>query len=201
MTNSRHTRRFARRKTLNTLKTITVVISLIISAQAAYAQDAFDAVQCGADIPKATIGKVLPSGRVVVIESKHRVIGLKNEGGTEISDTLFLSGWTLCNSEYEFLIDQHDVIRDALLFMHSMKQPAFVGTCRDAGREMQGTIIAELDIPVPLTAGQHYTTEDNTLVPAISAWRIDETRQQFVKLPVEHLRCPRNGIFTSDGGP
>ncbi len=99
------------------------------------------------------------------------------------------------------LIDQHNVIRDVLPFVHSRKQPAFAGTCKIDGQEIPDEIIAVLDISVPLKAGQHYAPNDTTLVPAISAWRIDETRALFVKFPLAGLLCPRNSIFTKDGGP
>lgn len=193
--------RLAKQSAAHRWKVVAMIVSMIVIGRAAHAQDAFEGVRCNADIPKAIVGKVLENGRVVVTESKHRDIQLKAKGGSPISDTLFLSGWTMCGKEYQLLNDNGDVIRDALHFVHSRRNPGFIGTCETAGRKMSEEILAVLNIPVPAVAGQHYASDDTTLVPAISAWRIDKTRAQFVKISVEQLRCPRSGIWTEDGGP
>jgi hypothetical protein len=193
--------RLAKRSAAHTWKVVAMIVFMIIVGRAAHAQDAFAGVRCNADIPKTIVGKVLENERVVVTESKHRDIQLKNTGGTEISNTLFLSGWAMCGKDYQLLQDNGDVIRDALPFVHSISNPAFLGTCEIAGRKMSEEILAVLNIPVPAAAGRHYAPNDTTLVPAISAWRIDKTRAQFVKISVGQLRCPRSGIWTEDGGP
>ena len=38
------------------------------------------------------------------------------------------------------------------------------------------------------------------LLPVLSAWKIDQKQAKFVKASSEGLRCPRNGIYTADGG-
>ncbi len=186
-------------------KFLAIVFSLVIVARPAQAQDAFAAVRCSADIPKALIGKAEPTGPVVAIEKKHHDIGLKNAGGTEISDNLSYDSWTLCGKEYALLVDHRNVIRDALQFpAHSRRKPAFVGACEVAGREPpidEGELIGVLDNTSSTAAKAHYSADDNTLLRAISAWKIDKTRARFVAMPVEHLRCPRGNIITLDGGP
>jgi hypothetical protein len=193
---------FARQKSFfGSTKTIVFLALLMFVGRAVFAQNAFDAVRCGMEIQKSIIGKAQPNERIIVTESRYRDIGLKNEGGMEISKTLFLSGWTICGSEYQMLMDQHHVIRDVISFLHSRKQPAFGGICKIDGREISDVVIAVLNIQTPLNAGQHYALNDSTLVPAIKAWKIDKNRAKFIKLSAELLRCPRNGIFTEDGGP
>jgi hypothetical protein len=174
---------------------------LISPGDAISAQDAFDAIRCGNDIPKALIGKTMPSGRVVAIESKHRNIGLKDEGSTEVSNTLFTIGWLICGSQYELLVDKNNVIRDVLLFAHSRRQPAAGGSCMMDGREIPDEVLAILNVPAPLPDNQHYSFSDTTLLPAIKAWRVDEVTARFVELPAERVRCPRKSIYTRDGGP
>jgi len=38
------------------------------------------------------------------------------------------------------------------------------------------------------------------ILPAVSAWKIDEKQMKFVELKTEGLRCSRDGIVTADGG-
>jgi len=38
------------------------------------------------------------------------------------------------------------------------------------------------------------------ILPAASAWKIDEKQMKFVELTPEGLRCSRDGIITADGG-
>src|SRR5215471_9701719 len=93
------------------------VFALSLSAPAAWAQDQFAGVKCGTDIPKALIGKRDSNGAAAAIESRHKDLGLKNLGGDEISDRLFLASWEICGSEYELLVNtQRGIIRDVLPF-------------------------------------------------------------------------------------
>jgi hypothetical protein len=46
-----------------------------------WAVDEFDTIKCGADIPKAMVGKRSSNERVVVIEARHSNLGLKDLGG------------------------------------------------------------------------------------------------------------------------
>jgi hypothetical protein len=70
--------------------------------------DGFDSVRCGSDVPKALLGRTMPNERVIVIEERHKDLGLK-----EISDRLFLISWRICEEEYVLLEDQ-GVVRDVL---------------------------------------------------------------------------------------
>ncbi len=174
---------------------------MILPGGAASAQDAFDSVRCGNNIPMAIIGKIQPSGRVVAIESKHRDIGLKDEGSTEVSNDLYIIGWLICGSQFELLVDKNNVIRDVLPFTHSRKQPAAGGPCTMDGREIPDEVLAILNIPVPLPANQRYGLNDTSTAQAIKAWRVDEVAARFVELPAERIRCPLRNIYTKDGGP
>ncbi len=151
--------------------------------------DGFDSVRCGSDVRKALLGRTMTNEKVVVIEEKHKDLGLKDLGGTEISDRLFLISWRICGDEYALLEDQ-GVVRDVLKFpKHSKDSPQFIGSCQLSGRDVPGTAIGVLK-----------KENDVESLPAVIAWKIDEKQTKFVELQTEGLRCSRDGIITADGG-
>ncbi len=151
--------------------------------------DGFDSVRCGSDVRKALLGRTMTNEKVVVIEEKHKDLGLKDLGGTEISDRLFLISWRICGDEYALLEDQ-GVVRDVLKFpKHSKDSPQFIGSCQLNGHDVPGTAIGVLK-----------KENDVESLPAVIAWKIDEKQTKFVELQTEGLRCSRDGIITADGG-
>jgi hypothetical protein len=85
---------------------------------------------------------------------------------------------------------------------YSRRTPEFGGICRIAGNGTRNRY-ALLDNKAGFDADtrQHYSPGDSSELPALAAWRIDETRAKFVMVSVARLRCPRSGINTMDGGP
>ena len=153
--------------------------------------DEFQKVRCDSDIPKALIGQRSSNERVVVLEKKYRVLGLKDLGADEISDRLSSVNWQICGAEFILLIDRSSLVRDVLpLPAHSKSSPAFSGICQVEGRDLPDIIVAILD-SAPTTGS----------LPARVAWKIDQQHAKFVKASVAGLVCPRNGIYTVDGGP
>jgi len=151
--------------------------------------DGFDSVRCGFDVRKALLGRTMPNERVVVIEARHKDLGLKDLGGTEISDRLFLISWRICGEEYVLLEDQ-GVVRDVLKFpKHAKDSPQFIGSCQFNGHDVPGTAIGVLK-----------NADGVTTLPAVLAWKVDDKQMKFVKLRTEGLRCSRDGIITTDGG-
>jgi len=137
--------------------------------------------------------------RVVVIEGRHKELGLKDLGGLGISERLFLHSWLICGSEYQLLEEaRHDdtVVRDVVLFPpHSKSTPEFMGTCRVEDHEISDAIVAVLDNQ----AGQRVNGPlPRPLLPAKTAWKIDEGKARFVKIGSTGLRCPVDGIITVD---
>ncbi len=154
------------------------------------ASDGFSAVRCVSDIPAALIGRTMKNERVVVIEERHKNLGLKDLGGTEISERLFLISWKICGDEYD-LLEENGIVRDVLKSPpHSKRAPKFIGSCQIHGHELADTIIAVLD-----------SKEGAEILPARFAWKIDEKHAKFIKLSIEGLLCPRSGVITADGGP
>ena len=151
--------------------------------------DGFDSVRCGFDVGKALLGRKMSNEKAVAIEERHKDLGLKDLGGTEISDRLFLISWRICGEEYVLLEDQ-GVVRDVLKFpKHSKDSPQFIGSCQLNGHDVPGAAIGVLK------------NEDGVeILPAVIAWKIDDKQIKFVKLQTEGLRCSRNGISTADGG-
>ena len=151
--------------------------------------DGFDSVRCGSDVRNALLGRTMSNEKVSLLEERHKDLGLKDLGGTEISDRLFLISWRICGEEYA-LLEEKDVVRDVLKFpKHSKDSPQFIGSCQLNGRDLPGTAIGVL------------RNEDRVqTLPAIIAWKIDDKQVKFIKIQTEGLRCSRDGIITADGG-
>src|ERR1700754_2834 len=90
--------------------------SILVACAGPPLADEFATLKCGADIPKALIGKKSSNGRVVDTENKYRSLGLKHTGSDETSDQLWSSGWMICGKEYIMLQDKKGLVRDAIEF-------------------------------------------------------------------------------------
>src|SRR4051812_37291614 len=177
-------------KTKTLVAIFTLAISLFYSTTVCHADDGFDSIRCGSDIAKALLGRKISNDRVVVIEEKHKDLGLKDLGASEISDDLSLISWQICGEEYVVLQDKDDVVRDVLKFpRHSKDSPQFIGSCQSNGKDLPGTAIGVLK-----------DEEGAKTLSALSVWKIDEKQMKFVELKTEGLRCSRDGIITEDGG-
>lgn len=151
--------------------------------------DGFDSIRCGADITKALLGRRMPNEKIVAIEARHKDLGLKDLGGTEISDRLFLKSWQICGEEYVLLEDK-DVVKDVLKFpRHAKDSPQFIGSCQLNGRDIPGTAMGVLK-----------NEGGGETLPAEIAWKIDDKLMKIVPLQTEGLSCARDGIVTADGG-
>ena len=163
---------------------------LFFCGNAFCAPDGFGSVHCGSDVSKALVGKTMSNERVAAIEERHKDLGLKDLGGYEISDSVFLASWQICGDEYA-LLEQKNVVRNVLRFpQHSKDSPEFIGSCQINGNKVPGTIIAVLK-----------NESGSESLSATAAWKIDENGTKFVELGTGGLRCPRDGVVTADGGP
>ena len=154
-----------------------------------YGADGFDSVRCGSDVRKALLGRTMSNETIVVLEERHKDLGLKDVGASEISDRLNVISWRICGEEYVLLEDK-DVVRDVLKFpKHSKDSPAFIGSCQLNGHDVPGTAIGVLK-----------NESGVAILPAVAAWKIDDKQMKFVELKTEGLRCSRDGIITADGG-
>jgi hypothetical protein len=177
-----------------------ILFILAVVCGKAWALDEFKGLACGTDIPKSLVGKRDSNEPVAALEGRHKYLGLKNLGGTEISDRLFLASWQICGSEYELLVNtKTGLIRDVLPFpAHAAKSPMFIGACRADGKEVP-------DVVAVLNNSAGYDARDGklakTMLKATAAWKIDETKEKFAKQPTENLGCPLGGVVTQDGGP
>jgi len=151
--------------------------------------DGFDSVHCGSDIRKALVGHKMSNEPVAGLEEKHKDLGLKDLGTSEISDRLSLISWRICGEEYVLLEDK-DVVRDVLKFpKHSKESPQFVGSCQSNSKKVPGTAIGVLK-----------NENGVEMLAASAAWKVDEKQMKFVELQTDGLRCSRDGIITADGG-
>ena len=154
-----------------------------------YAADGFDSIRCGSDVRKALLGRTMSNETIIVLEERHKDLGLKDVGASEISDRLNVISWRICGEEYALLEDK-GVVRDVLKFpKHSKDSPAFIGSCQLNGHDIPGTAIGVLKNQNGVES-----------LPAVSAWKIDDKQMKFVELKTEGLRCSRDGIITADGG-
>jgi len=178
-----------------------ILLVLVMVSGRAWTLDQFQGTKCGADVAKSLIGKHDSRERVVVLEQRHRDLDLKDLGGLEISDHLYLVSWQICGSEYELLVStKTGLIRDVLPFPpHSPTSPQFIGTCQADGKEIPEAIVAVLN-----NSGRYNARDLNlakTMLKATTAWKIEETKEKFAKQSIENLECPLGGIVTLDGGP
>ena len=194
----------ARSQAHRRLANVVVAVLLLAGARYGAAHDAFDAVKCDGDVAKALVGSKLANARIADIEKAHAAIGLKNEGGDEITDSVTMQAWTICGRSYH-LLERDDVIRDVLHAEHSARSPAYVGPCEASGSTTPYLVFAILDAPESTDAADkkpaHVSPTDKTTLRASAAWRIDESTARFVPIEAKGLTCPRSGISTADGGP
>jgi hypothetical protein len=141
----------------------------------------------------AVVGKHSSNERVVVIEARHSNLGLKDLGGIEVSDRLFLISWRICGSEYAVLLNtKKGVVRDVLpVPVHSLQSPqSFAEGCQVASKEIPDAVIAILDN----RQGQRPKAYlDQIMLPAKIAWKIDEHQERFVPMATQGLSCSVSG--------
>ena len=194
----------ARSKAHRRLASVFVAVLLLAGARYGAAHDAFDAVKCDGDVAKALVGGKVANARIAEIEKAHAAIGLKNEGGDEITDSVTMQAWTICGRSYH-LLERDGVIRDVLHAEHSARSPAYLGPCEASGSTTPYLVFAILDAPASADAKDakpaHASPSDKTALKASAAWRIDESAVRFVPVETQGLTCPRSGISTADGGP
>ena len=130
-----------------------------------YGADGFDSVRCGSDVRKALLGHSMSNETIVVLEERHKDLGLKHVGASEISDRLNAISWRICGEEYVLLEDK-DAVRDVLKFpKHSKDSPAFIGSCQLNGHDVPGTAIGVLK-----------NENGVAILPAVSAWKMTTSR-------------------------
>ena len=161
-----------------------------LSPNVSAAADLFTKVKCDAEISKALIGGAMSNERTSAIEARHKDLGLKDLGGSDLAGGLFLGSWLICGNEYQLIMDKKLIVRDVLQFpKHSKSSPEFVGSCKVNGKAQPGDIIAVLN-----------NQGGGESLPATSAWKIDTKTAKFVKMATDGLQCPRSGVITADGG-
>lgn len=149
-------------------------------AASAWARDEFSDVRCGADIPKALIGKSAKNEPDMVKENRHKDIGLNGGGTEEVSDSVFVVSWTMCGKKYDLLY-KRNTISDVLPTPAPDEQNTFefLGYCKVDGKEVPGFVYGVM--------AKDAGTEN---IRPIVAWKIDERRGKFVIMSVAGLSCP-----------
>src|SRR5712671_7286870 len=157
---------------LRTKKGVVAIFALVIPLffmTSIYGADGFDSVRCGSDIRKALLGRRMSNEKIVVLEERHKDLGLKDIGASEISDLLSVITWRICGEEYVLLEDK-DSVRDVLKFpKHSKESPPFIGSCQLNGHDVPSTAIGVLK-----------NENGVEILPAMIAWKIDGKQMKFV---------------------
>ena len=167
---------------------MSLLLSLLALAPLCRAADGFEAVSCTGDVPRALVGKKFTNEADSAIEARHRNLALKDLGGDEISDDVFLSTWSICGVDY-LLTLRRNVVADVLKMpAHAGAEKVFDGDCKKNKAAMKGVFVGVLvDQP---------GTDDLT---AKSAWKLDEKTGKFTSTPVDGMTCARHGIIFRDG--
>ncbi|MGA7833471.1 MAG: hypothetical protein WCA21_21165 [Terracidiphilus sp.] len=171
---------------------LAALISILTPIQAR-AADEFSGIKCGDNISQMLMGRQSSNQRVALLEKLHSNLGLKDLGGIEISDSLFLVSWRICGNEYaELLNTKKNLVQDVLpVPEHSLRLPlSFIEKCQVNGKEIPDAVIAILDNSQEKKP-TGYLAE--IMLPAKTAWKIDEHQEKFVALPIEQLSCTVSG--------
>ncbi|HEY2345430.1 MAG TPA: hypothetical protein VGH80_06030 [Xanthomonadaceae bacterium] len=172
---------------MKAIQSLFLLLLLLAFAPLCRADDGFGSVTCGGDVAKALVGKKLSNEADSVVESRHRNLALKDLGGDEISDDIFLSVWTICGGDYMLTL-RHGVVRDVLKMpAHSATEKEFDGDCTKGKTPVPGVIVGTLaDQP------------GSDALAAKTAWKLDDKTGKFTSIPADGLMCSRSGIIFPD---
>jgi hypothetical protein len=173
---------------MKAIQCLSLLLLLLALAPACRADDGFGSVTCGGDIPKALVGKKLSNEPDAKVEARHKNLALKDLGGDEITDDIFLSTWSICGGDYMLTLG-HAVVRDVLKMpAHPKGNPVFDGDCRKGNAPVPGVFVGTLvDQP------------GSDWLPAKTAWKLDEKTGKFTSVAVDGMMCARHGIIFPDG--
>lgn len=173
---------------MKTIQGIFLLLLLLAFAPACRAEDGFGSVTCGGDVAKALVGKKLSNEVDSVVENRHKNLALKDLGGDEISDDIFLSTWTICGSDHMLTL-KHGVVSDVLkLPAHAGAEKVFDGDCMKGKTAVSGIIVGILvDRP------------GSDALSAKTAWKLDDKTGKFTSIPADGLTCARHDILFPDG--
>jgi hypothetical protein len=163
------------------------LLLLLAFAPACWAGDGFEGVTCKSDIPKALVGKKLSNEPDMKIEARHKDLALKDLGGDEITDDVFLSTWSICGSEYLLTLTRNTVSDVLKVPAHAGAEKEFDGDCRKGNAPVPGVFVGIL-VDKPGT----------DWLQAKSAWKLDEKTGKFTSVSVDGLMCARHGIIFPD---
>lgn len=174
-------------KSIQSMFLLLLLLALAPACRAA-ADDGFGSVSCSGDVAKALVGKKLSNEGDGVVEARHRNLALKDLGGDEITDDIFLSTWSICGTDYMLTL-RKGVVADVLKVpAHAGADKAFDGDCTKGGKPMPGVLVGILVDKPGVDA-----------LPAKSAWKLDGKTGKFTPVPAEGLMCSRSGIIFPDG--
>ena len=175
-----------------------LVFAALVAGTGAQAADEFSGVHCGMDVRAAMIGKKISDEPVVQSEKRHADLGLKDMGGDELNDGLSSVAWKICGKEYFTVVASGGTIRDVLeLPQHTHAAPHFTSL----GCKINGKADPDLVVGVYDNTKVFKPESDSDLLPATSAWKVDQKTGKISPLSVTGMKCPRIDIVSSDSDP
>ena len=149
---------------------------IVASGTANSAPKSFDGLTCKTDVEQALVGRAMPNERVQALESRYKSLELKDLGGYEVSDTLFLIFWRICGDEYGLLQRDGRVTAALKTGKHVEGKEALI--CHPSDPAKGDVYIA--------AAG---ATRTKTGIVAERAWRIDPESARFEPAMDPKLEC------------
>ena len=134
------------------------------------------ALTCAAALEKVLVGRTMSDEPVAKVEARYKSLGVKNLGGYEVSDTLFLGFWQVCGDEFAILQAGAQVKAALKTGKHVDGQDSMICHPKDASKG--GVYIA--------APGATHTKSG---VVAERAWRIDEQSASFTPAMSDALEC------------
>lgn len=141
--------------------------------------DEFKGIHCGDDIAKKLTGRKSTNERVVVIEKRHKDIGLLDLGAFMGSgEAVTYITWRICDSLYTFLI-KGDAIKD--VYKHPPKDSGsfdFMGPCRHGSDKSSDYYVGVLNGP-----------KSDSLVSPVQLSLINEAILKFEPQSPANFKC------------
>ena len=141
------------------------------------ASKSFDGLACSADIEKALVGRTMSDEPVAKLEARYKSLALKDLGGYEVTDDLFLGFWQVCGDEFAILQAGAQVKAALRMGKHGAGHDAVI--CHPTDKTKTGVYVA---IPS--------ANRGKTGIVSDRAWRVDEKSAAFVPATGGPLECP-----------
>lgn len=140
----------------------------------------FEGLSCQTDIAAALVGRKMPNGKVVDIESRHKALQLQNLGAVGVQgDPYVLVGWLICGHEYLLLESKTSVVKGVLKSPSPFAEGRLeIGECQAAGGKKLESVVFHRPV-----------SKANGPWTVASAWSVREPQIEFAALEAKGFVC------------